>query len=348
MKITNQKCSVDLELGVDEIVEFLRYKTSPSVVYNHWPKIISTATEKFGGVITLSPFHGGGKRQTGGPLKHRVKTEVLHYLWGTLSTIHSDIVWGDWETPPLLADVYKFVFTGVVPLLPPKVQSPPKDNNIYSEEVEKLKQTLRSISDIDIPRPAVFLYGPPGTGKTSFVKDFDEPYNVLRLSNIGKTKVMTDDEIVVIDEIDKANQPQLEWLSEFLDNKPSETLVVITSNSGPDTLPDHLLRPGRVDHLIEVGYLNEERAIELFKRVFGSETYEKAFEAYCKANNYPKLFQPAAVHSMGNNWIQSSIALLVKNNISVGELANQPEYVHNSLSESIRLLKMKYRGDTEL
>lgn len=132
------------------------------------------------------------------------------------------------------------------------------------------------------------LYGPPGTGKTLLAKaiakeagvaffsvsgsDFMQMYvgvGASRVREIFKTARKEGKAVIFIDEIDaigkkrgngnmqgndEKDQTLNALLTEMSGFKNDEGIVVIAATNRLDTLDDALLRPGRFDRHIEVGY----------------------------------------------------------------------------------------------
>ncbi|WP_054740346.1 ATP-dependent metallopeptidase FtsH/Yme1/Tma family protein [Cellulosilyticum ruminicola] len=132
------------------------------------------------------------------------------------------------------------------------------------------------------------LYGPPGTGKTLLAKaiakeagvsffsvsgsDFMQMYvgvGASRVRELFKTARKEGKAVIFIDEIDaigkkrssgsmqgndEKDQTLNALLTEMSGFKDDEGIVVIAATNRLDTLDDALLRPGRFDRHIEVGY----------------------------------------------------------------------------------------------
>lgn len=143
----------------------------------------------------------------------------------------------------------------------------------------------------------VLLYGPPGTGKTLMAKaiakeahvpffsvsgsDFVQLYvgvGASRVRELFKEANKYEKAVIFIDEIDaigkKRSQGTLQGndekdqtlnalLTEMSGFKGKEGVVVIAATNRLDTLDEALLRPGRFDRHIEIGYpdLNARQAI---------------------------------------------------------------------------------------
>ncbi len=149
------------------------------------------------------------------------------------------------------------------------------------------------------PPKGILLYGPPGTGKTLLAKAAANSTNATFIEIVGselvqkfigegaklvkeifelaKQKAPT---IIFIDEIDavasvrmengtsgerEVNRTFMQLLAELDGFKPLDTVKVIAATNRIDILDNAIIRPGRLDRLIEVGLPNEEGRAEIFK-----------------------------------------------------------------------------------
>ncbi len=152
------------------------------------------------------------------------------------------------------------------------------------------------------PTRGIILYGPPGTGKTSLARAvadyFNVPFVYHKASAFGGMYVGTTESnvrqlfvqardlaaekhsrvIIFLDEIDAIarkrdgghhNRPSdlvLNPLLEELDGfKKESAIFLIAATNRLDVLDEAILRPGRLDKRIEVGYPDEKARGELFK-----------------------------------------------------------------------------------
>lgn len=165
-------------------------------------------------------------------------------------------------------------------------------SNVYGyEDVKKELNTIRGwLSDeelknnkkIMLPRGLIF-YGRPGCGKTLILREFADSFKCPVFTIKGDTENICDEitstfkkaraekfAIVIIDEIDLLIgrncrvERSLQQELDGIDNSGSY-FVVATTNNYHD-LDEALLRPGRFDRKIEIGYPNKESRKELFKK----------------------------------------------------------------------------------
>ncbi|MBI2669491.1 AAA family ATPase [Candidatus Woesearchaeota archaeon] len=149
------------------------------------------------------------------------------------------------------------------------------------------------------PPKGVLLYGPPGTGKTLLAKAVAKSTDATFIEVTGSelvqkfigegAKLVKDifelarkkaPTILFIDEIDalaatrmdigtsgerEVNRTFMQLLSELDGFKHLGNVKVIAATNRPDILDQALIRPGRLDRLIEVGLPNEESRLEILK-----------------------------------------------------------------------------------
>lgn len=160
--------------------------------------------------------------------------------------------------------------------------------------------------DRGIPyRRGYLLHGPPGTGKTSFVKAIagELDYNIclINLSERG----LTDDRlnhlltnlpersIALLEDVDAAfaNRTQVSedgyrganvtfsGLLNAIDGAASgEDRIIMLTTNHEERLDEALLRPGRVDLKMEIGYATPEAVVGMWERFYGVETFPHAQE----------------------------------------------------------------------
>lgn len=148
----------------------------------------------------------------------------------------------------------------------------------------------------------IILYGPPGTGKTLMAKaiakeaqvpffsvsgsDFVQLYvgvGASRVRELFKEARKHEKAVIFIDEIDAVGKKRTSGvmqgndekdqtlnalLTEMSGFKDEEGIVVIAATNRLDTLDDALLRPGRFDRQIEIGYPDLRAREEIIKLYF--------------------------------------------------------------------------------
>ncbi len=149
------------------------------------------------------------------------------------------------------------------------------------------------------PPKGLLLYGPPGTGKTLLAKAVAHSTNATFIEVVGSELVQKfigegaklvkeifalarskAPSIVFIDEIDalaamrmdtgtsgerEVNRTFMQLLSELDGFKPLDNVKIIGATNRIDILDKAMIRPGRLDRLIEVGLPSEEGLLEIFK-----------------------------------------------------------------------------------
>lgn len=149
------------------------------------------------------------------------------------------------------------------------------------------------------PPRGVLLYGPPGTGKTLLAKAVASSTNATFIEVVGSelvqkfigegAKLVKDvfalarrkaPSIIFIDEIDALASKRMETgtsgerevsrtfmqlLAEIDGFKPLDNVKIIGATNRADILDTAIIRPGRLDRLIEVGLPDEEGRLEILK-----------------------------------------------------------------------------------
>ncbi len=149
------------------------------------------------------------------------------------------------------------------------------------------------------PPKGILLYGPPGTGKTLLAKAVASSTNATFIEIVGSelvqkfigegAKLVKDifalarrkaPTIIFIDEIDALASKRMETgtsgerevsrtfmqlLAEIDGFKHLDNVKVIGATNRADILDTAMIRPGRLDRLIEVGLPNEEGRLEILK-----------------------------------------------------------------------------------
>ena len=149
------------------------------------------------------------------------------------------------------------------------------------------------------PQKGILLYGPPGTGKTLLAKAVAHSTNATFIQVVGSelvqkfigegAKLVKDifslakqkaPSIVFIDEIDalaavrmdtgtsgerEVSRTFMQLLSEVDGFKPLDNVKIIGATNRIDILDPAVIRPGRLDRLIEIGLPGEEGRSDIFK-----------------------------------------------------------------------------------
>jgi len=149
------------------------------------------------------------------------------------------------------------------------------------------------------PPKGVLLYGPPGTGKTLLAKAVANSTGATFIEVVGSELVQKfigegaklvkeifvlarakAPAIVFIDEIDaiasvrmengtsgerEVNRTFMQLLAEIDGFKHLDNVKVVATTNRPDILDQAIIRPGRLDRLIEVGLPDEEGRMEILK-----------------------------------------------------------------------------------
>ncbi|PWW76100.1 hypothetical protein C7212DRAFT_357923 [Tuber magnatum] len=171
-------------------------------------------------------------------------------------------------------------------------------------DVKSFLNSARWYYDRGIPyRRGYLLYGPPGTGKSSFVQalagELDYGICLLNLSERGLTddrlnhllSNMPERSIALLEDVDAAfgrgrvvreeedgyrgANVTFSGLLNTLDGVASseERIVVMTTNH-PERLDEALVRPGRVDVKVEIGYAGREVVEVMWERFYGGESMD--------------------------------------------------------------------------
>jgi chaperone BCS1 len=147
------------------------------------------------------------------------------------------------------------------------------------------------------------LYGPPGTGKSSIIfslaSSLNKNINILNFGSgvtdsafIALMSNMRENTILLLEDIDALfTNRQAEsstdkgflsfsTLLNFLDGslRKNGMIIVMTTNH-PEKLDPALLRKGRVDYMIEIGYITKYQ-IERFAKLYYPNITKKQLESF--------------------------------------------------------------------
>jgi hypothetical protein len=162
-----------------------------------------------------------------------------------------------------------------------------KENLI--KDIENFLSSKEFYTKRGIPyQRGILLQGPPGTGKSSLAialaSHFEKPVYALSLASVGDEGLVSaileapSRAIVLIEDVDavsvthnrnkkNANDNDSLNLSTFLNvlDGPlakEDRLLIMTTNH-PEKLDPALLRPGRIDRIVEIGYLTPDLTLEM-------------------------------------------------------------------------------------
>ena len=154
-------------------------------------------------------------------------------------------------------------------------------------------------------KTGILMYGLPGTGKTSLIRsiagEFDlDIYLIKSIADLEKALYVESSEnektrIIVIEEIDnysvnRENQEEKDGndmgkllaeinLGELLQQLDgiiqADNVIIIGTTNHIERIDKALLRPGRFDHLIEFGYIDEDEFNDFLKFYFDKDLREQ-------------------------------------------------------------------------
>jgi transitional endoplasmic reticulum ATPase len=180
-----------------------------------------------------------------------------------------------------------------------------RKNFVFSDEVEDLLENglfstirnadLLSAAGVPVKRSAL-LYGPYGTGKTSIgmmLAQTAERYGwTYILAQPGRdsaqdvitTAMLYQPAVVMLEDFDVESSTQdnraMSQLLEALDGATTKghRIITVATTNHIDKIHPGLLRPGRLDYVVEIGSLDVHGVEKLIKRVVGSDKLDSVVD----------------------------------------------------------------------
>lgn len=161
------------------------------------------------------------------------------------------------------------------------------------EDLKSFRETEAAYSELGVPWHRGYLfYGPPGTGKTSIARALAGELGLdiyyLPLKDIGSDSTLVNligrvrpNSVLLLEDVDvvvplrddeKQDQVTLSGLLNTLDGvaTPHGLITIMTTNI-PDRLDEALVRPGRVDMKVEIGYMDADQLRRIVARFLPTE-----------------------------------------------------------------------------
>eukprot|EP01130_Rhizamoeba_saxonica_P008991 TRINITY_DN3648_c0_g1_i1.p1 TRINITY_DN3648_c0_g1~~TRINITY_DN3648_c0_g1_i1.p1 ORF type:complete len:559 (-),score=100.97 TRINITY_DN3648_c0_g1_i1:41-1717(-) len=188
------------------------------------------------------------------------------------------------------------------------------------DDLDNFKNSSEFYKERGIPYKRGYLFhGPPGTGKTSLIMSIAGQYKmdicILNLSSKNLTdeglvsliQKTPNNSIILLEDVDNAvfdikdkrslledfgEKPKISFstLLNCLDGVTAKNgrILFMTANDRKK-LPPVLIRAGRIDRQIEIGYSTEDQIINLYQHFYSHMPHErdgKGFVEYLKSRNY--------------------------------------------------------------
>lgn len=175
-------------------------------------------------------------------------------------------------------------------------------------------------------RIRILLHGPPGTGKTSFIhyiaskldmnicsvmKDLkisDVKFNSL-LSNVKENCITVFEDmdfLVNLKSRESRGNLSLGTILNCLDGLTSTAKICIITMNDIKGLDPAFIRPGRIDHIFEIGYTDIEQVNEMYK-VYMMENYDSE-----KNKEFIKSYKKLKINSMTPSILQNFFFKYIK------------------------------------
>lgn len=165
--------------------------------------------------------------------------------------------------------------------------------DFFYKDISDWKNSEAWYAEREVPyRRGYVLYGPPGTGKTSLVKHLGAYFcmnvHVLTAGSLNSSSFtrairnVSENSIILIEDVDcffKARTKKDATLVDFstllntLDGVVSmENIIVIMTTNNIDDLDAALIRPGRIDKVVEIPLCTTNQAQRLLEKFFPGST----------------------------------------------------------------------------
>jgi chaperone BCS1 len=204
---------------------------------------------------------------------------------------------------------YRWVSEPFVPRSIGSVVLPDTVTTALLQDLERFSRNREWYGSVGIPyRRGYLLHGPPGTGKSSLVSAlaghlrrrlYVLNLNSVALSTNGLCDAMGElgpNAIVLLEDVDvacadvgtmQASKLTFAELLNALDGVSAhQGHVVFLTTNHVERLDPALIRPGRIDIRVELGYATGEQAARLFRRFFPDASCDLMFAAKVEGQSY--------------------------------------------------------------